>query len=158
MGRDFTERRRSPRVATEGGTIAALHVSVPIRVLDLSSDGLLLASAAPLLVGSTIRVVAGLAGQRLDVELAVRHVSSGWDEAAGGFVAGGSFPSYDRRARQTVEALLGASGLGASQAPAPRADPDPWIPPVRGGVWRDRPVRRPERPRPAPPSWISPAP
>ena len=163
MSQELTECRRSPRVAIENGTIAALHVSVPVRLLDLSSDGLLMTCAAPLRLGSTVRVVSGFAGRRLEVELSVRHVSVRRDERAGGYVVGGSFPSFDATARQIITALLGASVFCAAGEPAPRAAHGRSEAPVRGGVWRERPVRRPERPRPEQPRpeqpfWNSPAP
>jgi hypothetical protein len=119
---EFRERRRSPRLATERGAMAALHVSVPVRLLDLSSDGLLLACEAPLRVGSTLRVVSGLAGRRLDVELCVRHVSSRPEWEGGGHVVGGSFPSFDPTARQTVTALLDANGRCTTGEPALQVD------------------------------------
>ncbi len=103
-------------------TIAALHVSVPVRVLDLSPAGLMLACEAPLRVGSTVRFVTRLAGRRLEVELCLRHVSRRRDEEGGGYVFGGSFPSFDATARQTIDALLGENGLRPAGEPAPRTD------------------------------------
>jgi len=108
MEHEFRERRRSPRVSADNRTMVALQVSVSVRLLDLSSDGLLLACEAPLRVGSTVRFVSGLAGRRLEVELCIRHASSRRDEGAGGYVVGGSFPSFEPTARQVITALLGA--------------------------------------------------
>ena len=158
MDHEFRERRRSPRLATERGAMAALHVSVPVRLLDLSSDGLLLACDVPLRAGSTVRVVTGLAGRRLDVELCVHHVSNRRDEGVGGYILGGSFPSFDPAARQIITALLGANGFCADGGPAPRADRSRSETPARRGVRRERPVRRPEYQRPEPAFWTSPAP
>jgi hypothetical protein len=99
-------------------------VSVGVRLLDLSSDGLLLACPDPTRIGGTSRVIAWLAGRRLDVEFDARHVSSQWDEEAGGYLVGGSFPSLDPLARQALSDLLGAnvpfvggSNLGRNQLP-----------------------------------------
>jgi len=114
MEPEFRERRRSPRLSADNRTMVALHVSVPVRLLDLSSDGLLLACEAPLRVGSTVRVVSGLAGRRLEVELCVRHASSRRDEEVGGYVVGGSFPSFDPTARQVITALLGAELISSA--------------------------------------------
>ena len=158
MEHEFRERRRSPRASTDNRTMVALQVSVPIRLLDLSSDGLLLACEAPLRVGSTVRVVSGMAGRRLEVELCVRHASSRRDEGVGGCVVGGSFPSFDPTARQIITALLAAS------VPCTAGEPAPWVAqgrsktPTPGGVRRERPARRPGQPRPDQASWISPAP
>lgn len=158
MEHEFTPRRRSPRVSAENGTIVALHVSVPVRLLDLSSDGLLLACEVPLRVGATVRVVTGLAGRRLEVELCVDVVSNRRDEGVGGYVLGACFPSFDPTARPFIAALLSANGMCPDVEPASRAAQGRSETPARGGVRRERPVRRPERPRPEQAFWISPAP
>jgi hypothetical protein len=105
---------------------------MPVRLLDLSSDGLLLACERPLTIAATPRVVAWLAGRRLEVELVVRHVSSRWVEKAGGYLVGGCFPALEPSARLTIKALLATTEpLGAGGPPS--------------RVRRDRP--RPERNR-----------
>ena len=159
MEHEFRERRRSPRASADNRTMVALQVSVPIRLLDLSSDGLLLACEAPLRVGSTVRVVSRLGGgRRLEVELCVRHASSRRGEGVGGCVVGGSFPTFDPTARQIITALLAAS------VPCTAGEPPPWVAqgrpktPTPGGVRRERPARRQEQARPEDGSWISPAP
>jgi hypothetical protein len=158
MEHEFRERRRSPRVSADNRTMVALQASVPIRLLDLSSDGLLLASEAPLRVGSTVRVVSRLAGRRLEVELCVRHASSRRGEGVGGCVVGGSFPSFDPTARQIITALLAASVPCPAGEPAPRVAQGRSKAPAPGGVRRERPARRPGQARPDQSSWISPAP
>jgi len=163
MDCEFTERRSSPRASTESASLGALHVSVPVRLLDIGSDGLLMACWVPLRVGSTVRVVAGVAGRRLEVEVVVRHVSSGWDERAGGYVVGGSLPTFDATAREIITALLGASGLCAVPDPLPLAARGRPEAQVHGGVRSGRSVRRPakehqpEQLRPEQPSWSVPA-
>jgi hypothetical protein len=132
-------------------------VSVSVRLLDLSSDGLMLACPDPTRIGATPRVIAGFAGRRLEVEFDVRHVSSQWNEAAGGYLVGGSFPSLDPRARRTLNDLLGASDPHPAVQPPPRVDRDRARTPARGVVRRERPVRRREQPRPEPASWMTPA-
>ena len=157
MEHEFKERRRSPRIATEHGTMAALHVSVPVRLVDVSPDGLLLACEAPMRIGSILRVVSGLAGRRLEVELCVRHVSSRRHEGVGGYVVGGSFPSPDPAVRHMIAALLSTNGLYPAAGPEPRLDRGRLVAPARGGVRRARPARRQDRPGPGPAPWISPA-
>jgi len=154
---EFTERRRSPRVAATNGTMVIRPVSVPVRLLDLSSDGLLLACRDPTRIGATPRVIAGLAGRRLDVEFDIRHVSSQWDEEAGGYLVGGSFPSLDPLARHTLNDLLGASDPYPAGEPPPRAERDRARIPARGQVRRELPGRWREQPRPEPSSWMTPA-
>jgi len=158
MEHEFTEPRRSPHVSTENGTMAALHVSMPVRLLDLNSDGLLLACEVPLRVGSTVRVVTELAGRRLEVELCVDEVSNRPVEGVGGYLLGGCFPSFDPTARQIITALLSANGIFPDVEPASRVDRGRSETPGRGGVRRERPGRRPEHPRPEHASWIAPTP
>lgn len=163
MEHQFIERRRTPRASTESATLSAVHVSVPVRLLDLGSDGLLMACWAPLRVGSTVRVAAAFAGRRLDVELSVRHVSGQWDERVAGYVVGGSFASFDAAARQIITALLSANGLSAASGlsadePAPLAAHGRVEAPVRAGVRLERPARRRhDDPQPDQASWSSPA-
>ena len=164
MDSAFTERRSSPRASTESAALGALHVSVPVRLLDIGSDGLLVGSWVPLRVGSTVRVVAGVAGRRMEVELSVRHVSGQWNERVGGYVVGGSFASLDTTARQIITALLAASlpstasVLSAAGEPAPLPAHGRSESPVRAGVRRERAVRlRRDDPRPDQASWSSPA-
>lgn len=109
MEQEFTERRHSPHVSTDAGMIMALHVSVPVRLLGLNSDGLLLACRVPLRIGSTVRVAAELAGRHVEVELCVDHVSNRPDERVGGYVLRGRLPSFDPAAWRRLTALLGAS-------------------------------------------------
>ena len=158
MEHEFRERRRLPRVSADNRTIAALQVSVPVRLLDLSSHGLLLACEAPLRVGTTVRVVSSLAGRRLEVELCVCHAFSLRGEGGGGCVVGGRFPSCDPTARQVITALLAASVPYTAGEPAPRAAQRRSNTPAAGGVRRERPGRRQEQPRAEQASWISPAP
>ena len=154
---EFTKPRRSPRVATTIGTVAIRPVSLPVRLLDLSSGGLLLACPDPTRIGAAPRVIAGLAGRRLDVEVDIRHVSSQWDEEARGYLVGGSFPSLDPLARRTLNDLLGASDPHTAGEPPPRVDRDRARTPARGEIRPELPVRRRERPRPEPSSSMTPA-
>jgi hypothetical protein len=125
-------------------------VSVRIRLLDLSSDGLLLACPDPTRLGGTARVVAWLAGRRLDVEFGIRHVSSQWDEEAGGFLVGGSFLSLDPLVRRTLNDLVGARDPHPAGEPPPRVDRGRARTQARGDVRRVRSVRRREQPLPEP--------
>jgi len=152
---EFAERRRSPRVATTNGTMVIRPVSVRVRLLDLSSDGLLLACPDPTRIGGTARVIAWLGGRRLDAEFDLRHVSSQWDEKAGGYLVGGRFPSLDPLARRTLNDLLGASDPHQAVEPPLRVDRGRARTPVRGDVRRELPDRRREQPRPEPSSWMT---
>ena len=121
MKHEFAQRRRSPRVPAEPGIVTALHVSVPVRLLRLSSDSLLLVCKVPLRMGSTVRLATELAGRRLEIELCVDHVSNRPDEALGGYVLGGRPASFDPASWRRITALLGASVACIADVPAPWA-------------------------------------
>jgi hypothetical protein len=120
MEQESAERRRSLRVSTDAGMIMALHVSVPVRLLGLNSDGLLLACKVPLRIGSTVRVVTTLAGRTFEVELCVDHVSNRPDERAGGYVLGGRLPPLDPATWRSI------TGLPRANLPCTAAEPAPW--------------------------------
>jgi len=109
MDSGFVERRRSPRVPMETGTTLARPVSMAVRLLDLSADGMLLSCPDPLSPGALPRIVARLGNRQLDVELDVRHVSNQWDPRAGGYRVGGRFVAPGPQARQAVDGLLAGS-------------------------------------------------
>ena len=109
MDTGFVERRRSPRVPVAGGATVVRPVSFAVRLLDLSSDGVLLSSPDPIPPGSTPRIAARLGNRPRDAELDVRHASREWDPRVGGYRVGGRFVSLGPQARQAVDGLLGAS-------------------------------------------------
>ena len=109
MDNGFIERRRSPRVPLTSGTVFVRPVSVAVRLLDLSSEGLLMSCPDPLRLGATSKVMARLAGRSLDAEIDIRHVSSRWDQRIGGYRVGGRFLSLGPQARLAIEGLLGGS-------------------------------------------------
>ena len=102
----FVERRRSPRVSLGSGAQFVRPVSMAVRLLDVSSDGVLLACPIRVAPGAVPRVVARLSGRPLDVELDVRHASSQWDHRVGGYRVGGRFLAPEPQARQAIEGLL----------------------------------------------------
>jgi hypothetical protein len=106
MDHEVAERRAAPRFSPGNGMIVALHVSVPVRLLGLSPAGLLMACAVPLRAGSTVRVVTGHAGRRLEAELCVDEVSNRPDDRIGGYVLCGRSASLDTAPRRTTTALL----------------------------------------------------
>ena len=107
MENGFIERRRSPRVAIASGAVVVRPVSMAVRLLDLSSEGVLLSCPDPIGPGAVPRVIARLGERPLDAELDVRHVSKQWDPRAGGYRVGGRFLSLAPQARQAVDQLLG---------------------------------------------------
>ena len=86
-------------------------VSMAVKLLDLSSDGVLLSCPDPISPGALPRVVARLGDRPLDAELDVRHVSSRWDPRVGGYRVGGRFVALGQQAKQAVDDLLvGSAG------------------------------------------------
>lgn len=84
-------------------------VSMAVRLLDLSSDGVLLSCPDPIAPGALPRIVARLGSRPLDAELDVRHVSRERDPKVGGYRIGGRFVALAPPAREAVEGLLGGS-------------------------------------------------
>ena len=84
-----------------------------VRLLDLSSEGVLLSCPDPLPPGARRRVIARLGDRPLDAELDVRHVSSavGPRESEATGWAGGS-SSLAPQARLAVDGLLSGSEPG----------------------------------------------
>lgn len=105
----FIERRRSPRVPIGSGAMVVRPVSMAVRLLDLSSEGVLLSCPDPIAAGASSRVTARLGSRPLDAELDVRHVSDQWDQRVGGYRVGGRFVSLGPQARLAVESLLSGS-------------------------------------------------
>jgi hypothetical protein len=110
MDTGFVERRRSPRVPMGGGVTAVRPVSTAVRLLDVSSDGVLLSCPDPIAPGALARIVVRLGNRPLDAELDVRHVSRERDPQVGGYRVGGRFVSLGAQARQAVDGLLSGSG------------------------------------------------
>ena len=112
MEHGFSERRRSPRVPMGSSAQIVRPVSMAVRLLDLSSEGLLMACPSPIPAGAPSRVIARLGNRPLDAEIDVRHVSSQWDQHAGGYRVGGRFTSLGPQAKVAVESLLSGSEHG----------------------------------------------
>lgn len=109
MEPQFAERRRHPRVAVNGAALAMRPVSMAVRLLDLSSGGVLLACPDRMRVGATPRVVARLGGAPLEAQLHVRHASDQWDKDAGGFRIGAFFTSVSPLGAIAIDELLKGS-------------------------------------------------
>jgi hypothetical protein len=112
MESGFIERRRSLRVPMGSGAVVIRPVSMAVRLLDLSSEGVLLSCPDPIAPGTTSRVIARLGDRPLDAELDVRHVSSQWDPRIGGYRVGGRFSALGPQARVAVDTLLSGSDHG----------------------------------------------
>ena len=80
-----------------------------VRLLDLSTEGVLLSCPEPIAPGAASRVIARLGDHPLDADLDVRHVSAAWDPRVGGYHVGGRFLSLGPGAQQAVTGLLNRS-------------------------------------------------
>jgi hypothetical protein len=109
MDNGFIERRRSPRIPMGAGARVVRPMSMAVRLLDLSADGVLLACPDPIAPGSTSRVTARLGTRPFDAEVNVRHVSSVWDQRIGGYRVGGRFLALAPQVKSAVESLLSGS-------------------------------------------------
>jgi hypothetical protein len=107
MENGFIERRRSPRVAMGSGALAVRPVSMAVRLVDLSSEGVLIACPNPITPGAASRVIARLGDRPFEAGLEVRHVSNHWDPRVGGYRVGGRFVALGPQAKAAVERLLG---------------------------------------------------
>lgn len=83
-----------------------------VRLLDLSSDGVLLACPSPISPGAASRVIARLGSRPFDAGVEVRHASAQWDPRAGGYRVGGRFVALGPQAKEAVESLLTGSEKG----------------------------------------------
>jgi len=106
MENAFIERRRSPRVVMGDGARLVRPVSMAVRLLDVSSEGVLMACPSPLTPGVVPRVIARLGDRPLDASLDVRHASADWDQRAGGYRVGGRFVALGQQARNAVDHFL----------------------------------------------------
>jgi hypothetical protein len=106
MDTGFVERRRSPRVPIGSGATVVRPVSFAVRLLDLSSDGVLLSSPDPIPPGSTPRIAVRLGNRPLEAEIDVRHVSRDRDPLVGGYRVGGRFVALGPQAQRAIDSLL----------------------------------------------------
>ena len=112
MDNGFIERRRSPRIPMGDGAQVVRPVSMAVRLLDVSSDGVLLACPSPMTPGVVSRVIARLGDRPLDASLDVRHASAQWDQQAGGYRVGGRFVALGPQAREAIDSLLSGGEQG----------------------------------------------
>jgi hypothetical protein len=110
MDLGFPDRRRSPRIELTSDVMVGRPISMAVQMLDLSSEGLLMACPQPLRQGAQLRVTAQISGRRLDANVDVRHVSSQWDKHVKGYRVGGRFVSLDPVVRHAIDDLLGEGG------------------------------------------------
>lgn len=98
------ERRRVPRVSVDEGVECRLELRTRVRLVDISLTGALLASEAPLPVGSHALMHAGVGATPFEPELQVSRVADGGKDRTPAF--GAVFVGMDETSRRSLEAFL----------------------------------------------------
>jgi hypothetical protein len=100
----FQERRRSPRLRISGKGEMYVPLKFPVRLLDISLSGALVATDVPLPVGGRGRLLASAPGGRLATAFYVsrRRV----EPAAPAGVFGAAFVDIDAHNQKCLEQLL----------------------------------------------------
>jgi hypothetical protein len=100
----FRERRRSPRLRMTGSGEMYVPLKFPVRVLDISLNGVLLESDVPLPVGGRGRLLASTPGGPLATAFYVsrRRV----EPATAGGVFSATFVDIDEHNQKCLEQLL----------------------------------------------------
>jgi len=108
MSDAFLERRRSPRVPMHQGIQVGVPMALTVRLVDISASGVLLSSPQKMLIGQRARLQLTLSGEPLNVEVEVRRVSDGGNEALGRnrYRLGAVFVTPDDSARRSVQHFL----------------------------------------------------
>ena len=97
------ERRRSPRHQV-GGEFANLPANMSVRVIDISSAGVLLQSARMLNPGSRGSLRFTLAGAPFAADIQVQRVSTAAE--AGGYRIGATFVGMTPEHRRLIERFM----------------------------------------------------
>src|SRR5262245_34083609 len=102
--RRMEERRRSPRHQV-GGEFANLPANMSVRVIDISSAGVLLQSARMLNPGSRGSLRFTLAGAPFAADLQVQRVCAA-SEAGSGYRIGATFVGVTQEHRRLIERFM----------------------------------------------------
>jgi c-di-GMP-binding flagellar brake protein YcgR len=95
------ERRRTPRQLAQGQSVG-LPVAESVRVLDMSSVGVLLETSFPPDLGARARLRLSLAGEPLAAEIEVRRVAPGPE----GYRVGARFVDMTPAHRRLIERFM----------------------------------------------------
>ena len=98
------ERRRFPRRSVEGDA-ASLPISHKVRVVDISSGGVLLHAMTPLDAGTRGALRLSLAGRPFAADVVVQRVTSDAGPAAG-YRIGAKFLSVSAEHLQVIERFI----------------------------------------------------
>jgi len=96
------ERRRSPRREVQGQALG-VPVAESVRVLDLSSAGVLLETSSPPELGAIAKLKFSVGGEPLATDVEVRRVTA----APGGYRVGARFVEMTPTHRRLIERFMG---------------------------------------------------
>lgn len=96
------ERRLSPRRQVHGQSVA-VRVAESVRVLDLSSAGVLLETASPPDLGAIAKLKFSVGGEPLAADVEVRRVTAG----PSGYRVGARFVELTPANRRLIERFMG---------------------------------------------------
>jgi hypothetical protein len=101
----FVERRRFPRVSCPHPTRLAIAASVPVKILDISRCGALVATPHPVEPGERVWLHVSLKGKPVSAELEIRHSAPGSDKD-GLFRLGAKLLALCETSQRTLEQFL----------------------------------------------------
>ena len=104
---DFGERRRSPRVLVRRPEQCSVSLTAPLKVLELSLTGALVATELPLPPGTQGQLRFAVRGAVCTAGVQVQRCEREPGKTAR---IGAMFTSIDEASRRHLEALLGNSG------------------------------------------------
>jgi hypothetical protein len=108
MADAFLERRRVPRITLSEEHRVSVPLAVTVRLVDISTGGVLLASTQRMSVGQRARLHTTLGSEPLNVEVEVRRVADAGAgvNGRGRYRMGAVFTSLDDTARRSVQHFL----------------------------------------------------
>jgi len=108
MPEAMLERRRTPRVPVMEDHRVGMPLAVTVRLIDISTGGVLISSTQQMNVGQKARLHTTLGSEPFNVEVEVRRVADVGSEAngRGRYRMGAVFTSLDEIARRSMEHFL----------------------------------------------------
>ncbi len=108
MPEAFLERRREPRVPMNGSHTVDVPTALTVRLVDISTAGVLLASPQKLHVGQKAKLRTMLGNDPVNADIEVRRVADGGIEGGhrGGYRIGAVITGMDAASGRSVRHFL----------------------------------------------------
>ena len=100
------DRRRSPRRTCDAGVVADLAWPQPVRMVDISANGALMASTQPGTIGARCLLTFAVGSHRFAVDVELRRQTPYYDGS--GYNLGAKFLRLAEHQRDIVESLSGS--------------------------------------------------